>query len=293
MQNNGSPKFWNHDRSLSADSWAAFVFAVWLGSDSNGAKNIHDQVCPEHLHDIQWRVADGSASENRDEADDDVDGNLELQEFPTIVVEGSAPFDRSVNGVEIVIQNNKVGVVLGNVATRSHAQSNIGLSERLGIGDAVSGHSNKTTSILDGLNYDEFFLRSASGDNLDLFLEFIKSLRALQFDYKLKSLWVPNFSVASKFGEEFLSVHKGEWLLSLLFGDNSGLNGDMSCSFWVVTGQNSNSNFGFAGRDVYIGYVLTVLESLNIRVETVSNGVFKAESAQIGQIGLNLLPKLV
>lgn len=152
MQNNSPPEFRNHNWSFPADSRATFVFAVWLGSEGNGAENVHDQVCPEHLHDIQWGMADGCASQNCNEANDNINGNLELQEFPAVVVEGSAPLDRSVDGVEIVIQNNKIRVILGNVTTRSHAQSDVSLFERLGVSDAVSGHSNEASSIFDALN---------------------------------------------------------------------------------------------------------------------------------------------
>ena len=72
--------------------------------------------------------------------------------FLAVVVEGSAPLDRSVDEVEIVIQNNKIRVFIGNVTTRSYAQSDVSLFERLGVSDAVSGHSNEATSIFDALN---------------------------------------------------------------------------------------------------------------------------------------------
>lgn len=229
-------------------------------------------------------MTDGRASQNCNEANDNINSNLELQEFPAVVVEGSAPFDRSVNGVEIVIQNNKIRVVFGNVTTSSHAQTDIGLFECLGIGDAVSGHSNEATSIFDALNEDEFLLRSASSDNFDFLLQLVEFLNTIEFNCKLASLWVPHFSVASKFSEEFLSGTKGAWLLSLLLRDNSGLNGNMSSSFWMITSQNSNCDFGLVRASIDFIRIPSKLESPNISFDTVSNGILHAESTQICQV---------
>lgn len=53
LNNNLSPDFSQKDLVSSANSVGfSLILLVWLSSNSNGSKNIHDQVGPEHLDNI-------------------------------------------------------------------------------------------------------------------------------------------------------------------------------------------------------------------------------------------------
>lgn len=102
---------------FSADSRALVVWIVGFSTNSDGSKNVHDQVGPEHLDDIQRSETEGHTSQNGDEAEYDIDGQLELDELAHVFEDRSSPFDRLVDGNKIVVKNDKVGVVLGNIAS--------------------------------------------------------------------------------------------------------------------------------------------------------------------------------
>ena len=93
------------------------VWIVGFSTHSDGSKNVHDQVGPEHLDDIQWSETEGHTSQNGDEAEYDIDGQLELDELTHVFKYRSSPFHRLVDGNKIVVKNDKVGVILGYIAT--------------------------------------------------------------------------------------------------------------------------------------------------------------------------------
>lgn len=112
-----SPHFRQDNLGFSADSRALVVWIVGFSTNSDGSKNVHDQVGPEHLDDIQRSETEGHTSQNGDEAEYDIDGQLELDELAHVFEDRSSPFDRLVDGNKIVVKNDKVGVVLGNITS--------------------------------------------------------------------------------------------------------------------------------------------------------------------------------
>lgn len=93
------------------------VWIVGFSAHSDGSENVHDQIGPEHLDYIQRSETEGHTSQNGDEAEYDIDSQLELDELAHIFKDCSSPFDRLVDGNKIVVKNDEVGVVLGNIAS--------------------------------------------------------------------------------------------------------------------------------------------------------------------------------
>lgn len=87
------------DLVFPADSFRlAAAFTSWLFcTERDGCKNVHDKVGPEHLNDVKWNLSDGAAADDSDNANNDVNGNLELQEFLHVIKDSSSPFNRSIN----------------------------------------------------------------------------------------------------------------------------------------------------------------------------------------------------
>jgi len=97
-----------------------------LGSQGKGCKGVHDHVDPEHL--------DGSKNgllslESRDEHDNDsdhIDRELELEELSNGIVDVSAPHHSGDNGGEVIIQEDDIGSLSGDLSTGiTHGKSDI------------------------------------------------------------------------------------------------------------------------------------------------------------------------
>lgn len=84
----------------------------------------------------------GGSSYNRDSTDDNVDGELELGELSDVVENSLTPLHGSMNRLELVVPDHKIGSVFGDIAARSHTETDLSALESLGIGDTFSSHTN-------------------------------------------------------------------------------------------------------------------------------------------------------
>ena len=93
-----SPDFGKNNFVSSADS-VGFLLAllIWLSSNGDGSEDIHNEVGPKHLDNIEWWMANGHSSQNCDKANNNIDGELELDELSHVVENSSSPFHRLVN----------------------------------------------------------------------------------------------------------------------------------------------------------------------------------------------------
>lgn len=98
---------------------------VLFCSESDSTKDVHDQVAPKHLNDVERVLANCGSSDDRNGANDNVDSKLELHELPHVVENGLAPLHGSVNGLELVVPDHEIGGVLGHIAARSHAETDL------------------------------------------------------------------------------------------------------------------------------------------------------------------------
>lgn len=116
LHDNLSPDLGKDDLVSSANSVGLLlILFVWFSADGDSSEDIHDQVGPKHLNYIKWSVSDCHTTKDGNEADNDVDGKLELDELSNVVEDGSSPFHRSVDRDKVVVQNNEVGIILGYI----------------------------------------------------------------------------------------------------------------------------------------------------------------------------------
>jgi len=141
-------------------------------------------------------MAHGSATQDSDEAEDHIDGELELNEFSNVVIESSSPLDSPMDRAEIVIHDDEVRAVLGDVAAATHAETNIGLFEGFSIGDAVASHSDHAAPSLDTFNHNEFLLRGCPRDDFQSLFQFIKLREVVENYLELALNGVPSLGVA-------------------------------------------------------------------------------------------------
>lgn len=183
LNKNLSPHSWKNNLIVSSDSLRlAVVGLIWFSSNCDGTKDIHDQVGPEHLNNIERGMSESSSTKNSDGANNDVDGHLELNELSNVVKDGSTPLDSSADGNEIVIKDYKIRVVFGYFTAGTHAETNIGSLEGLSISNRLASHSNKTVLLLDTRNQDEFMESSSSGNNLQSLFDSLEFLIISKLD---------------------------------------------------------------------------------------------------------------
>jgi len=115
-----SPHDFAHDHLSGLDWFASQVAGIWrLSGKSESSEGVHDKVDPQEVENGERRSAIEKGSNDREDAASDVDSHLELQELLHIVIDVSAPADGDHGGAEVVVQNDHVSLVLGQLAARS------------------------------------------------------------------------------------------------------------------------------------------------------------------------------
>lgn len=125
MAENLSPHFRNHNFCFSADSDARFIRIVGFSAQCDRAQNIHDKVRPQHLNYIQRSPAKRKSSKDSKHTYRNIYCKLELEELTAIIEDGSSPFYRFVDGYKVVVQNDQVRVILGDITASAHTEPNI------------------------------------------------------------------------------------------------------------------------------------------------------------------------
>ena len=101
-----------------------------LSREGNGCENIHDEVDPEELHDVEGGVTKDKSSDDDKEHRCDINGHLELHELANVLLNVTAEPDCGNERGELVIEHDDVGVVLGSVASIfAHCKTDVGFAE--------------------------------------------------------------------------------------------------------------------------------------------------------------------
>jgi hypothetical protein len=158
-----------------------------LGGESNGSKNIHDQVDPEELHDVEGRVTkENGCGDNVDHASD-VDGDLVLDKLADVVLNVTAPFDGSDNSHEVVVHKDDISVVLGGgAAILTHGETDVGFAKGAGIAKTFTSDGDGSLDSSKSAGEHVLELWAGSVDNhdglLDVFLEALHALSDLEVE---------------------------------------------------------------------------------------------------------------
>ena len=77
-----------------------------LSGKSERGQGIHDKVDPQHLDGVERRFSQDGTTDKGHHEGHEVDSQLELQEFSDRVEDVSAPFHRSHNRDEVIIEKD-------------------------------------------------------------------------------------------------------------------------------------------------------------------------------------------
>lgn len=182
LHKDGSPHVGLHETLGSLLSLGEHIGAVVgpsLSGKRDGSQNVHDEVHPKHLNDVQRRMANDTADDG-DDRDGDVDSQLEGQEALHILVEKATPHEGSADLLKVILQQHKVRLVLSDVTAGAHGNADIGNLESISISNALTDHGDMSAVGLQGSHKKLLVERSAAihdshltGDRLHEVLELV------------------------------------------------------------------------------------------------------------------------
>ena len=127
----------------------------------------HQAQCDRGGHvdpqDLNRQDRQGRAQHDGDEDDEaltHVRGQRPHDELRQVVEHAAALFDRGLDRGEVVVGEHHVGGFLGDLGTAAtHRHADVGLLERRGVVDPVSGHRDHVIAGLQALDESELLLR--------------------------------------------------------------------------------------------------------------------------------------
>jgi len=91
------------------------------------------------LDSSQWRIIQNNRAEENNEHSNNVDRELELQEFSNVVINVSTVFQSSNNGSEVVIQKDDITCTFCNISSGdTHCETNVGLTKSWSIVGSIT-----------------------------------------------------------------------------------------------------------------------------------------------------------
>src|SRR5215207_8402253 len=129
-------------------------------TQSQGGRTVGDQVDPEYL---QWQQREPKTQEGTYEHYQDLGGvacKEVLDELADVVVDDSALLDRGDDGRKVVVGQDHIGSLLGDVGARyAHRHADVSSLQSRGIVYSVAGHGDDMAFLLQGFDYVELVLR--------------------------------------------------------------------------------------------------------------------------------------
>jgi len=134
-------------------------FTWWLSGESKSGEGVHNHVYPEQLNSRQWSDLGDSRSNEDGEHSDNINSQLELQEFSNVVKDVSSELDGSHNRSEVVIHKNNVASFLRNLSSSdTHGKSDISLLKSWSIVSSITSYCNDLSEFLKSSNQNVFVL---------------------------------------------------------------------------------------------------------------------------------------
>ena len=224
-------------------------------------------------------------SQNCDEAQNNIDSELELDKFAHVFEKCSAPFYGSVDRDKVVVEDDEVRIIFGDVAAWSHTKADICPLKRLRVGDALTRHSDQASQLVDPRHQNEFVFRRGSRQDFEPFLAFDEFFLILKFDFESLSFVVPDLVVVTDELLEFEACDGDILKFQQVFVDNSWLQSDILSCIDVVSTQDPNGNLPWvtalpkSKHFNWLRYIITEL-------------ILHSESAQINELVFDFTPKL-
>jgi len=247
-----------------------------LSGEGKGSEGVHNEVHPEHLDGGEGGIGEQDGAREHDEHGSDVDGKLELQELLDVVEDVATVLNGGFDGAEVVVGEDDVGGVLGNIGSGdAHSEANISSVESGCVVGTVTSHGNSSFLLLEACDEQELVIRGRASQNLELLGDFLEFLQV--FD-GVDSLIINDFLADTTGGfSKVLANHSNVALFvvsELSCSDNTSLLGDGNGGVNMVTSAHSNVDAG------------SVAE-LNGFSDSGSKGINKSEDTDSSEVFLN------
>mmetsp|Transcript_11205 Transcript_11205/g.38156 ORF Transcript_11205/g.38156 Transcript_11205/m.38156 type:complete len:500 (-) Transcript_11205:2714-4213(-) len=105
-----------------------------FSGEGEGSEGVHDEVDPQQLDDRDGTLRQRRRPHGREDAGDDVDGELELKELADVVVHAPPPLDSCDDGLKVVVEDHNVSCLLCYLsAVDEHGKADVSLLQRRSI----------------------------------------------------------------------------------------------------------------------------------------------------------------
>eukprot|EP00960_Hanusia_phi_P077474 768698-Hanusia_phi.AAC.5 len=120
-----------------------------LSSEGERSEGVHDEVDPQQLDDCDRALRQNCRSHRREDAGDDVDGELELEELADVVIDAAAPLHRRHDGLEVVVEDHNVCCLLRHLRpVDEHREPDVRLLQRRRVVGPIPRHCDDLPRLL-------------------------------------------------------------------------------------------------------------------------------------------------
>lgn len=158
-----------------------------------------------------------------------------MDKFTHIFENGSSPFDRAMNRAEIIVENHKIRVVLGDITPRSHAKSYICQLKRFSIRDTIACHSDQRTLLFDPRYEYKLIIRRRSSHNLQSALHIVKSFVVCEIDSHFLIFLIKLLCEMPNCLTEIISSDGNAFLIDIFLHNDTRIESHLFCSFNMIT----------------------------------------------------------
>ena len=148
------------------------VHGVALGGfkrEAEGERGGGGHVHPQNQHRRQRNDIPRQQGDNNQQPLRQVGRHDEQNGLLQVVVDPTPLFDRTGDGGKVVVGQDHVGSLFGHLgAFNPHGDPDVGLAQRRGVVDAVAGHANHFTVILQRFHQAQLVLRAGTGKDIVL-----------------------------------------------------------------------------------------------------------------------------
>lgn len=123
-------------------------FGGGFGGKGKSGKTVHDKVNPQHLNSRKNGFVENNGSNESGNDSNNIDSQLEHNEFPNGIVNISSPLDSLDNGSKIIVHDQNGGGLFGNFSSRYvHGQANTCFTEGRSVICAITSDRNDIVTL--------------------------------------------------------------------------------------------------------------------------------------------------
>ncbi len=124
-------------------------FSGGFGGKGKSGQTVHDEVDPQHLNSRKNGFVKNNGSNESGNDSNNINSQLEHNEFSNGIVDISAPFNSLNNGSKIIVHDQNGGGLFGNFSSRYvHGQANTCFTEGRSVICAVASDRNNIVTFL-------------------------------------------------------------------------------------------------------------------------------------------------